>query len=1486
MIHAGETVQRFKDNVGQSVVAISKSTDATRGWMGALRDFSIVVGAAGFALGKMRDISTGFLGDIVKVNAEMERLTVLMKSMSTAKDPMADAAKNVKFLRDAAKETPFSLQALQEVFVKLKATGIDPMSGALKALTDGVAGVGGTEEGLKRAALAISQMSGKGVIQMEELRQQLGETMPRAVELMARSMGVSMQTLIKEIGTGTVAAKPALEAFMREVSRVYGGMGKEMMQTFDGMQKLLLTNLQDLALAVGKAGFFDAVKAQLADLNTFLSGPAAGRFATSFGQMLTGAIESFRGVIDWIIKFRNEITSVLTVMAGFYALRIATGIIGSIAGSFAVAGAEVARLRVQYSLLAPAIAQANAQLAFGQMVGTAGAFGAVTTQARNLVTLLPIIASGFALVMPWVPLLAGAVMIAAQYFGLFSDKAQDAWTNLQKFGAESRKQAEEGSQFVKRKRDELAALEKERAKAEKSPLGGAFRLSQYSTSAYDQKIAALRKELDEMEAQDARNIRQGEDRDAQRGADKSLGDLARVLRDRQAITDAAGIERSRLYEKEVKEYAEANRSTQLIDKAFAEKSMTEAIKLHEDRLAAIDGYWDKARIKAETGSANEVAAAKVEMDRLAEMRRLEAQQLQQQRAQQAGIAKIPKPIADDELFKKGEAFLKSINAEIAGLKANLASANPAVAELKQLMADMKFGDPGIPKVQELIDKILEAKKAQQELDELVGGRKKYDAAVASERLKVEQEILEYQTKGLSGSEKIRKMMELGLFPGMGPQASEAQRRIADVRREVEQVDQKAKELARTFKMETFGDAVMAAADRIAKAFGSVGTALTNLANRSGGMDMAKLTTNPDGRSALGFTSSERDLMIRTIAGEAGGEIETGMVAVAQVIKNRFLGGFGGAQSLTDVIKQPKQFSVWNEGDPAGDKARALSEDSALYKKIGQLVDMVLAGKIGDPTGGAQHYLNPNTAGAHAMRTWFAELSKIARVDIGNHAFVGGKGAIAQANIPATPTNDTSDVAALRQREVLRDTLALQNAMTEKQREYDLGIQAAAENQDGHNKHLAAANKFIAEQRKLAQDKGVPFDEEALGVEKLIALAKKRDEVEKQGAETRKKLRKQDAAEELFERTAKDLDERKQAAVSGLADPQGVKYSEQYLALQRQLRRGLDDIADSSGVASDLYKQKLNEMGDALINFRNTEIAQKALGYARENETLRISLLGETQAREETAQLQIQRLQAELAAYAGQGEERVRIEQAIQQRIQLIRAQAMQNSPIGRMFKEWTNDTTNFQNQFVSMSNSATSAIADMAVTGKADFKGMTQAWAKELINLALKSLLAKLMGGVMSTAGGIFGSSLGAMSGGVNTLGVGGIFHTGGIIGDRAPASRMIDSSVFLGAPRFHTGGVIGRDEVPIIAQKGEGVFTAAQMKALGIMGKVGQGVARAMQVNAPITVNGSSGTREQNSDLAKQMGKQLEATMRSVVVDEMLKQRRPGNINGGYYAA
>lgn len=63
-----------------------------------------------------------------------------------------------------------------------------------------------------------------------------------------------------------------------------------------------------------------------------------------------------------------------------------------------------------------------------------------------------------------------------------------------------------------------------------------------------------------------------------------------------------------------------------------------------------------------------------------------------------------------------------------------------------------------------------------------------------------------------------------------------------------------------------------------------------------------------------------------------------------------------------------------------------------------------------------------------------------------------------------------------------------------------------------------------------------------------------------------------------------------------------------------------------------------------------------------------------------------------------------------------------------------------------------------------------------------------------------------------------GVFHSGGMAGGAAPATRSVSPSLFKGAPRFHGGG-IASNERAIIAKDDEGIFTRDQMANLAPVG-------------------------------------------------------------------
>lgn len=139
------------------------------------------------------------------------------------------------------------------------------------------------------------------------------------------------------------------------------------------------------------------------------------------------------------------------------------------------------------------------------------------------------------------------------------------------------------------------------------------------------------------------------------------------------------------------------------------------------------------------------------------------------------------------------------------------------------------------------------------------------------------------------------------------------------------------------------------------------------------------------------------------------------------------------------------------------------------------------------------------------------------------------------------------------------------------------------------------------------------------------------------------------------------------------------------------------------------------------------------------------------------------------------------------------------------------------NAFSNMEN----ALVDFVRTGKLDFKSLTDSIISDLVRMQIQSsITGPLSMALSSFAGGLFGG--GAAAGATTTAPafapeatVTAFAHTGGVIGADSLATGKVNPAVFNGAPKFHTGGIVA-DEVPIIAKRGEAVFTPGQLNALG----------------------------------------------------------------------
>ncbi|BBI61669.1 hypothetical protein HSBAA_29750 [Vreelandella sulfidaeris] len=177
------------------------------------------------------------------------------------------------------------MEALTDTFVKFRTVGMDPMNGSMKALTDAVAHFGGNSDILHRASVAIQQMTGKGVISMEELRQQLGEAVPSAMQIMARSMGMTVAELVGKIETGTVQSQTAIRKMLAEMAQTFDGSGVRMMTTWNGIVQSMETRwklfLKDIAGDTGDGtSYFNTMKQMMDELSQWMVGSEAKQFAS------------------------------------------------------------------------------------------------------------------------------------------------------------------------------------------------------------------------------------------------------------------------------------------------------------------------------------------------------------------------------------------------------------------------------------------------------------------------------------------------------------------------------------------------------------------------------------------------------------------------------------------------------------------------------------------------------------------------------------------------------------------------------------------------------------------------------------------------------------------------------------------------------------------------------------------------------------------------------------------------------------------------------------------------------------------------------------------------------------------------------------------------------------------------------------------------------------------------------------------------------
>ena len=201
--------------------------------------FAAALGAGGLGLSNL-------VSRFIDVARETNRVTTALKNVSGTMSQYAD---NQKYLLDLAKKYGLEINALTANYAKFTAAAsISGMSmidqrKVFESVSRACTAFGMSADDSNGVMLAVSQMMSKGKISSEELRLQMGERLPVALQAMAKAAGVSVAGLDKLLKQGKLMSKDVLPKFAEALNEMIPNVDTDNLETSVNRLKNVFTEL-------------------------------------------------------------------------------------------------------------------------------------------------------------------------------------------------------------------------------------------------------------------------------------------------------------------------------------------------------------------------------------------------------------------------------------------------------------------------------------------------------------------------------------------------------------------------------------------------------------------------------------------------------------------------------------------------------------------------------------------------------------------------------------------------------------------------------------------------------------------------------------------------------------------------------------------------------------------------------------------------------------------------------------------------------------------------------------------------------------------------------------------------------------------------------------------------------------------------------------------------------------------------------------------
>lgn len=287
---ARRTEREMRSLAGANNAAQQAMARATGGMRGLENAFSATFQAGSLFRTMLGSITFGtFTSSVFKAGDAMQQFMV---SMDIATGSAAGAMAEMDYVDNIASGLGINLQTARDNYSKfaisanIAGVAASQTQKIFESVSTAMSVLGKSTEDQNLAFLALEQMMSKGKVSSEELRRQLGERLPGAVNMMAQALGVGMDELQDMLKLGEINSADALPKFADVLQKRFGpGVEAASRRAGNNLQKLR-NEITKFLEVVAQSGFIQELAIQFRTLTDQLAGGDGVSAARRLGEAL------------------------------------------------------------------------------------------------------------------------------------------------------------------------------------------------------------------------------------------------------------------------------------------------------------------------------------------------------------------------------------------------------------------------------------------------------------------------------------------------------------------------------------------------------------------------------------------------------------------------------------------------------------------------------------------------------------------------------------------------------------------------------------------------------------------------------------------------------------------------------------------------------------------------------------------------------------------------------------------------------------------------------------------------------------------------------------------------------------------------------------------------------------------------------------------------------------------------------------------------